>query len=113
MFRNNVVNKSEFLNAYGINLDLEVPKGDSPNNASERFIWRVESYCKSILNRFKPQEINEFNIDHYKKGIMIMINHALKVGFMNLDGLTDEAFFEFRQGGFCNPIRFYEEKRWY
>ena len=111
MYRNNLVNKSDFLNAYGINLDLEVPKGDSPNNASERFIWRIESYCKGILSNFKPQEITEDNINHFKNGVMIMIYHTLKVGFMNLEGLTDEAFREFRLGGFCNPIK--HEKRWY
>lgn len=111
MFENNVVSKSDFLNAYGINLDLEVPKGDSPNNASERFIWRVENYCNGILSNFKYQEITIDNLHHYKNGVMLMIYHALKVGFMNLEGLTDEAFREFRLGGFCNPIKC--EKRWY
>lgn len=106
MFRNNIVSKSDFLNAFGIDLDLEVPRGDAPNNASERFIWRVENYCKGILANFKEQEITETNIQYYKNGIMFMIYHALKVGIMNLNGLTDEAFREFRLGGFCNVIKF-------
>ena len=105
MFENNKVNKSDFLNTFGINLDLEVPKGDNPNNASERFIWRVESYCNAILSNFKPQEITNDNIGHYKNGVMFMMYHALKVGFMNLNGLTEEAFREFRLGGFCNALK--------
>ena len=38
-------------------------------------------------------------------GVMLMIYHSLKVGFENLNGLTEEAFREFRNGGFCNAPR--------
>lgn len=102
MFENNVVTKSDYLNAFGVNLDLEVPKGDNPNNRTERYIWRVENYCNGILAKFKHQPINDDNIQRYKNGVMLMIYHSLKVGLLNLNGLTDEAFDEFRLGGFCN-----------
>ena len=102
MFKNNIVTKSDYLNYFGINLDLEVPKGDAPSNATERYIWRVESYCKAIISKFNYQEVNENNIQYFKNGVMLMIYHSLKVGFENLIGLTDEAFNQFRLGGFCN-----------
>ena len=102
MLKNNVVNKSDYLNVFGVNLDLEVPKGDEPINATERYIARVENYCNNILKKFKYQQITANNIDEYKYGVMCMIYHSLKVGFMNLNGLTEEAFNHFRQGGFCN-----------
>ena len=102
MFEKNFVTKSDYLNAYGINLELEIPKGDEPTNAAERYIWRIESYCNSILAKFNYQEVNENNVYYYKMGVMCMIYHSLKIGLMNLNGLTDEAFNYFRQGGFCN-----------
>lgn len=105
MFKNNVVKKSDYLNFFGINLDMEVPDGDNPNNKSERFIWRVETYCNSLLSKFNHQDITEENIQRYKNGVMFMIYQALKVGIMNLNGLTDEAFNEFKLGGFCNVVK--------
>jgi hypothetical protein len=102
MFENNIVTKNDYLNHFGINLDLEVPKGDEPTNATARYIWRVENYCNTLLARYKEQPINDDNIQRYKNGVMLMIYHSLKVGFENLNGLTDEAFYQFRLGGFCN-----------
>ena len=105
MFENNVVTKSDYLNTFGVNLDLEVPKGDNAPNRTERYIWRIENYCKGILSKFKYQPITDDNIQRYKNGVMLMIYHSLKVGFVNLKGLTDEAFNEFRLGGFCNVVK--------
>lgn len=99
---NNVVTKSDFLNYFGINLDLELPNGDNANNKVERFIWRVETYCNNILLKYNHQTITDNNIQRYKNGVMLMMNHTLNVGFENLKGFTDEAFNEFRMGGFCN-----------
>lgn len=102
MFKNNVVKASDYLNYFGINLHLEIPEGDEPNNAVERYIWRVENYCNNQLARYQHQDITPNNIVRYKVGVLLMIYHSLKVGFENLNGLTEEAFREFRQGGFCN-----------
>lgn len=106
---NTKVKPSDYLNYFGVNLKLEIPDGDEPNNAVERYIWRVENYCNNELARFQYQEVNDNNIDKYKIGVMLMIYHSLKVGFENLNGLTDEAFRTFRQGGFCNieKVRYY------
>ena len=100
--KNNIVTKDDYLLYFGTNLDMEIPKGDNPNGRTERYIWRVEQYCKNILTKFKYQEINDDNIYYYKQGVMLMIYHSLRVGFVNLKGFTDEAFNAFRQGGFCN-----------
>lgn len=98
----NITTKSDYLNYFGINLDFEIPEGDNANNKVERYIWRVESYCNNLLAKYQHQEVTDNNIKRYKNGVMLMINHSLKVGFSNLNGLTDEAFNEFRMGGFCN-----------
>lgn len=105
MFKYNKVKPSDYLNFFGINLKLEIPEGDEPNNAVERYIWRVENYCNNQLSRYQYQPVSEHNLQRYKVGVMLMIYHSLKVGFENLNGLTDEAFREFRNGGFCNAPR--------
>jgi hypothetical protein len=102
MFKNNIVKKSDFLNAFGINLDLELGNDDNNNNKAERFIWRVENYCKGELSHYAPQEINENNIEQYKLGVMLMMYHCLNVGYGNLNGLTRDSYNAFRFGGFCN-----------
>ena len=56
MQKNNVVTKSDYLNVFGVNLDLEVPKGDEPINATERYIARVENYCNNRLELFEIEE---------------------------------------------------------
>ena len=104
MFSNNIVTKDDYLNAFGIDLDMEIPDGDAPNGKVERYIWRIENYCKGELSRYKYQEVNEKNIQRFKNGVMMMIHYSLRAGLANLKGLTDEAFNEFRLGGFCNMI---------
>ena len=102
MFKNNIVTKSDFLNAFGINLDLELADDDNANNKSERYIWRIETYCKNELSHYATQEITHNNIDKFKYGVMFMIYHSLKVGYSNLNGLTQDSYNAFRMGGFCN-----------
>ena len=85
---NNVVTKSDFLNYFGINLDLELPNGDNANNKVERFIWRVETYCNNILTKYNHQPITDNNIQRYKNGVMLMMNHTLNVGFENPVAIT-------------------------
>ena len=98
----NIVDKSDFLNTFGINLDLELADDDNANNKTERYIWRIESYCKGELSHYADQTISEHNIEHFKLGVMFMIYHSLKVGYSNLNGLTRDSYNAFRMGGFCN-----------
>lgn len=102
MFKYNKVTKSDYLNYYGVNLSLEIPDDDEPNNKVERYIWKIENYCNNMLSRYEYQPVTNNNLMKYKTGVMMMIYHSLKVGFSNLNGLTNEAYYQFRSGGFCN-----------
>lgn len=122
------VNSDEYLEAKGIDLNIEIEDDDNKSRKVERFIrdltdWTIDelihTYCVNELRDFA--NLKEFRRVYFHKGMIEQIEYVISNGLISLDsGINKEtgsildfseirlgrnAFIKFRLGAFCNIPR--------
>lgn len=104
------VTKKDYLDFSGIDLDIELKKGnyDNPTKAVEIFIKRIQDWCKDYLlfnYILSEEDISEV---YFKKGVLHQIDYIRRNGELTIENaenirvLAPNAYMAFKMGGMCN-----------
>ena len=117
------ITKQDYLNFSGIDLDIELKKGnyDNPTKAVEIFIKRIQDWCVEYLtaNYFTTIEDVETNSDEFKKGVLHQIDYVRRNGELSIEAtnitrvMSPNAKNVFMNIGLCNTRqeRYYGYRR--
>jgi len=107
-----LITKQNYLDYSGIDLDIELRKGnsDNPTKAVAIFLARIENYCLDFLesNYMVTPESDNFDEDDFKKGVLYQIDYIRVNGDLTmynpneLPVLSKVAYKAFKMGGMCN-----------
>ena len=100
------INKSDYLQFDGIDLDLELPDDDNAKGKVDRFLNEVERFTIMELRKygFNESMLNERNLQDFKYGLMYQVRHFLKYG--RDDKLDATAWQYLHSVGLVNAIRY-------
>lgn len=104
------VTKQEYLDFSGIDLDIELKKGnyDNPSKAVEIFIKRIQDWCRDYLVFNYMIKEEDFDVDAFKKGVLHQIDYIRRNGELTIENaekirvLSPNSFMAFKMGGMCN-----------
>lgn len=126
---NKYISKEEYLEAKGVDLDIELQDDDSHSNKVARFIHEATEYCINYLllnycanDLLAFQQLKEFRQERFRKGVMEQIDYILNNGWVMKDAginsatgmimdlskvqMSQLALNEFKLGAFCNIERY-------
>jgi hypothetical protein len=100
------LNKSDYLEFDGIDLDIELPNDDNAKGKVDRFLNEVERFTIMQLRKygFNESMVNDSNLQDFKYGLMYQVRRFLNKG---RDGKLDPLAWDyFHQKGFIRAIRY-------
>lgn len=123
------ITKKDYLEAKGVDLELEIQDDDNHSNKVYRLIHEVTNWCiEYLVTNYDCNELlclftnlKEFRQDYFRQGVIEQIEYVLDNGWLNKDsglnrelsGIVDlsriqlgpNAYLKFRRGAFCNISR--------
>lgn len=127
---NKYITKKEYLEAKGIDLELEIQNDDNHSNKVNRLIHEVTDWCveylvmhydcNELLGAF--DNLADFRKNYFKQGVIEQIEYILNNGLLMQDSglnrelgsiidisrieLSRSAYKKFFMGAFCNIVRY-------
>lgn len=124
------ITKDDYLEAKGIDLELELKDDDNHSNKVVRFVNEVTNWCieflvseydcNELLGKF--ENLPEWRQEKFREGVMEQIEYILDEGWLNKDSginkttgtildfsrvqLARTAYLKFKFGAFCNIVSY-------